>query len=153
MAFKFRSRLAKGDDRKVFFPTVHIHDGQVHELEQFDHLLYLQSKEFDSACGRYSSFRLADPATRYVRSRSKVKKFCNVKASKGILDGTSLVHRIRMKGKLSNTDVLAKIDKLREAKTSLNAPLESLPLVAGAAGFTWLINRRNELAQSEKHDS
>jgi len=28
----------------VFFPTLHIHDGEVHEVEEFDHTLYLQGE-------------------------------------------------------------------------------------------------------------
>jgi hypothetical protein len=27
---------------KLFFPTVHIHDGKVHPTERFDHTLYAQ---------------------------------------------------------------------------------------------------------------
>ena len=38
MAFSFPTRMPDA----VFFPTVHIHDGEVHESEEFDHTLYLQ---------------------------------------------------------------------------------------------------------------
>ena len=33
MAFEF----PRGDTRKLFFPTVHIHDGKVHQTAGFDH--------------------------------------------------------------------------------------------------------------------
>jgi len=33
---------AKG--AKLFFPTVHVHDGEVHKTAEFDHELYLQPK-------------------------------------------------------------------------------------------------------------
>lgn len=39
MAFAFPTATPKS----IFFPTVHIHDGQVHELENFDHALYCQT--------------------------------------------------------------------------------------------------------------
>ena len=38
MAFKFHSRY---DDR-IFYPTVHIHDGTFPEVERFDHAIYSQ---------------------------------------------------------------------------------------------------------------
>jgi hypothetical protein len=38
MAFSF----PRADASSLFFPTVHIHDGQVHERAGFDHLLYCQ---------------------------------------------------------------------------------------------------------------
>lgn len=38
MAFEFPTRMPD----RLFFPTVHIHDGQVHSTEDFDHALYAQ---------------------------------------------------------------------------------------------------------------
>jgi hypothetical protein len=38
MAFRFRTRHPD----RVFFPTVHVHDGEVHETAAFDHRLYYQ---------------------------------------------------------------------------------------------------------------
>jgi hypothetical protein len=38
MAFEFPRR----DSRALFFPTVHVHDGEVHETAAFDHTLYGQ---------------------------------------------------------------------------------------------------------------
>lgn len=38
MAFEFPRR----DPKQLFFPTVHIHDGQVHAEAAFDHMLYFQ---------------------------------------------------------------------------------------------------------------
>ena len=39
MAFSFPTR----DEKKIFFPTVHVHDGKVHLEAQFDHKLYCQT--------------------------------------------------------------------------------------------------------------
>ncbi len=151
MAFKFRSRLADGDDPQVFFPTVHIHDGQVHELEDFDHSLYLQAESYDQACGEYQLQRelVADKNTGYVRSNRTAKEFCNIQASQGVVDGESLIHRRDMRGTLNNTDVLAELNLTKKKKTSLVNPL-SLPVVAGtigAAGFAWLAKRRDKLSR------
>src|ERR1700722_18340848 len=38
MAFSFPRR----DTRILFFPTVHVHDGKVHDKAHFDHMLYCQ---------------------------------------------------------------------------------------------------------------
>jgi hypothetical protein len=38
MAFEF----PRADARRLFFPTVHIHDGKVHPKAEFDHTLYCQ---------------------------------------------------------------------------------------------------------------
>jgi hypothetical protein len=41
MAFRFKTR-APG---RLFFPTVHVHDGEVHAEADFDHVLYFQGAE------------------------------------------------------------------------------------------------------------
>src|SRR5262249_58819336 len=41
MAFEFPRR----DPKRLFFPTVHIHDGAVHPTAKFDHSLYLQKRD------------------------------------------------------------------------------------------------------------
>ena len=46
MAFKFRSRLNQPGNGSLFFPTVHIHDGEVHQLEKFDHTLVFAGPRF-----------------------------------------------------------------------------------------------------------
>lgn len=38
MAFRFRAR----EEKRLFFPTVHVHDGKVHPRARFDHSLYYQ---------------------------------------------------------------------------------------------------------------
>lgn len=41
MAFRFQTRAAD----RLFFPTVHVHDGQVHAQAHFDHALYYQRQD------------------------------------------------------------------------------------------------------------
>lgn len=45
MAFRFPRR----DPRTLFFPTVHVHDGAVHETAGFDHTLYCQPDAITAA--------------------------------------------------------------------------------------------------------
>jgi hypothetical protein len=44
MAFEF----PRADKAKLFFPTVHIHDGKVHKTATFDHALYCQTSGEDT---------------------------------------------------------------------------------------------------------
>jgi len=61
MAFTFPNALGS----QLFFPTVHIHDGKVHERAQFDHLLYCQSSKMGRAA--VADWRASDlPAARFV---------------------------------------------------------------------------------------
>jgi hypothetical protein len=63
MAFEFRT--AKPD--RLFFPTVHIHDGAVHPVAEFDHALYAQLRK----SGLFSALHWQEsdgPASRAVDS-------------------------------------------------------------------------------------
>ena len=151
MAFRFRSRLATHDQRSLFFPTVHIHDGQVHAREEFDHSLYMQADEFDAACGEYLERpRLVrDSATGYVRSKWVAGEFCNVEASRGILKGDALIHRRDMRGRHANDDVLVDLDLAQVEEQSRSLPGTPLPVLSSMAalvGLTWLFERRSRLA-------
>lgn len=153
MAFKFKSRLNTEDPGSVFFPTVHIHDGEVHEREAFDHTLYLQSPGFDQVCGRYvqHSRHVADPATGYVRSKWAAARFCDIRKSKGILDAQGLVHRRELRGVLENADVVATLNS-KPKKAGLpfaNQGMTALAAVSGFAGIKWFCERRDRVAQEE----
>lgn len=75
----------------LFFPTVHIHDGQVHAREAFDHALYLQA---------------ARPKTRggMATSVAKAGTFLDIGKGKGIIDETKPCHKITLRGLLPNQD-------------------------------------------------
>lgn len=45
MAFRFRTRAPE----RLFFPTVHVHDGEVHPRAHFDHALFFQGGALESA--------------------------------------------------------------------------------------------------------
>ncbi len=158
MAFKFHSRLNTGDaSAQIFFPTVHIHDGEVHRHEHFDHTLFLQSPSFDEAAGDYRERPklVADDATGYVRSKWNAEEFCDINAAKGILDPQSLVHLKKMKGDLENDDVLAGGIELERSKSISQWKKSSKTTIAvstglvSVAGMAWFFNRRNKVKEQD----
>ena len=71
MAFEFQT-----DKDELFFPTIHIHDGEVHQSEHFDHVLYMQHAGLDSKVGAYRNSDVEDRATGLVRSAQQASSFC-----------------------------------------------------------------------------
>jgi hypothetical protein len=91
MAFTFPTALPG----KLFFPTVHIHDGEVHPRAQFDHILYAQP----------SPRGLIEPY-RWTESDVPASAKLAMGKSAGLVDGKAHVHRRLMLGKLKNEDVI-----------------------------------------------
>jgi len=89
MALRFKS----SNDTKLFFPTVHIHDGEVHAKEHFDHSLYCQ--------GRYKE--LADE---WMESPILAGQKMDVEKSKGFIAGDEHLYRRKMVGVQANKDVI-----------------------------------------------
>ena len=91
MAFAFPSRLKEG----TFFPTVHIHDGKVHDKAGFDHVLYMQCREdeFISAEG-------------WEESPQPAEMFMDKKKAGSVILGDAHVYRHRLRGNLKNQDTL-----------------------------------------------
>lgn len=89
MAFDFPRENAK----KLFFPTVHIHDGKVEEKAGFDHTLYCQASSGENIIDWEES---PQPAELFMTKLDKAH---------GIVDGKDHVYRKTMKGKLKNEDV------------------------------------------------
>lgn len=101
MAFEFETR----DQEQLFFPTVHVHDGEVHDKEYFNHILYMQHAGFDSRVNlSYDNADVRERATGLVRSKANAEKFCDIEKAKGIVAKDLLVHRNIMMGELKNTD-------------------------------------------------
>lgn len=158
IGLKFKTRFQDNQASKIFFPTIHIHDGEVHDQEHFDHDLFLQSPELDSLCGRYKERRelVRDKATGFIRSKWKAKRFCSIEACKGIVDGEALVHRFQIQGLKENKDAIVDLK-------SPGAPFQSMifsnvkwPWVTGLAavvGAAWFFERRNKVSENlAKHD-
>lgn len=82
------------DPAKLFFPTVHVHDGQVHKTARFDHDLYCQ---VGTHYGRPASF---------VESPQPASSFMHVNATHGIIDGHAHCYFERLTGEHPNQDIL-----------------------------------------------
>ena len=90
MAFSF----PRANISSLFFPTVHIHDGQVHERGDFDHILYCQRGEGD-----------ATRLTEWVESPQLARNFVNVPLTKDIVAADRHCYRKSLRGLLENRDV------------------------------------------------
>lgn len=84
MAFEFPRR----DPERLFFPTVHIHDGAVHPTAHFDHALYCQGD--------------AEPGWR--ESTGAARTFVDVARAKGIVDGAAPAYLRELHGTHANVD-------------------------------------------------
>lgn len=89
MALEFPSRFAD----RLFFPTVHIHDGEVHEKETFDHNLYAQT-----------TIRGGRALLNWEESKGNAVVFAKAGLSEGLIDATKHVYRLRLTGALKNED-------------------------------------------------
>ncbi len=78
---------------KLFFPTLHIHDGKVHERENFDHELYAQG----------NGEQVPD-VLNWEESRGWAGQFMKMERTAGILNRDAHVYRRKLRGKLSNED-------------------------------------------------
>jgi hypothetical protein len=91
MAFTFPSR----HPQKLFFPTVHIHDGKVHEEEEFDHDLYCQVV-------RTGLFAM----TRWDESDGLAKSFTKPEKAEQLISPDAHVHYRSLSGKMKNEDII-----------------------------------------------
>ena len=88
MAFLFPTRRPQS----LFFPTVHIHDGLVHETATFDHTLYCQPNR---AVASTFSWRA---------STKPARKLIDISHCGPLVDGDARVFRKTIYGKAPNTD-------------------------------------------------
>lgn len=91
MAFAFPRR----DPARLFFPTVHVHDSEVHDEEEFDHVLYCQKIPGDT-------FAVND----WQESAQLPATAVNVVDARGIVDPRLHLYRRTLKGRLPNTDTV-----------------------------------------------
>jgi hypothetical protein len=83
LAFTFPTR----EKERLFFPTLHVHDGKVQATAAFDHTLYAQG---DEVSGWERS--LSAPHANHVTMLAP------------LLDATQLLSRVKLQGKLANRD-------------------------------------------------
>jgi hypothetical protein len=86
MAFEF----PRTDKAKLFFPTVHIHDGKVHKTATFDHALYCQTSGQD--------------ARGWTESPRPARFFLKTAKTAGMVEKDAHVYQRLIKGKKTNQD-------------------------------------------------
>ncbi len=94
MAFDFPNRTPG----KLFFPTVHIHDGKVHERARFDHGLYCQQ----NANGTLDLLN-------WQETPDVAQTFMAMKKTEGLIAPKEHVYRKIMRGKLKNQDTVVEL--------------------------------------------
>lgn len=93
MAFSF----PRANPAELFFPTVHIHDGKVHQKAEFDHALYCQRGDTDQ-------FTLLD----WDESVRPVGLYMQTSKAGPLLDAGEHCYRRRLTGTLPNEDFVLK---------------------------------------------
>jgi hypothetical protein len=88
MAFEF----PRADPSRLFFPTVHVHDGRVHPTADFDHTFYYQRRDGEHQ-GAFSPWQ---------ESSSPAKKFTDPGRSAGVIDPRLHVYRWTLWGNALN---------------------------------------------------
>ncbi len=94
MAFLFPTRAMNS----LFFPTVHIHDGQYHPNEHFDHWLFFQDDMLGEAYHERG---------RAVKSNAEMNAFMTISQAQGMVDGEKFCFRCKLRGSFPNEDVWA----------------------------------------------
>jgi len=89
MAFSF----PRADSHRLFFPTVHIHDGKVHETAGFDHTLYCQKLGTDS-------FQLIS----WDESHAHASSFMRIPKTAGIVLADQHAYQMKIEGRRKNAD-------------------------------------------------
>lgn len=92
MAFRFPTAMPG----RLFFPTVHIHDGKVHDYEDFDHTLYSQAWKNAVISGRD-----------WDESEKNAGQFVNEAKAKDLVWAGGHIYRRSIIGRAKNEDVIA----------------------------------------------
>jgi hypothetical protein len=95
MAFSFPRRYTQ----KVFFPTVHIHDGEVHKEADFDHTIYCQP-------GPDEQLSIHD----WEESANHPANFMQAGKTKGIILPDQHCYKREMHGSLPNRDTFLAVE-------------------------------------------
>ena len=84
------------DPRRLFFPTVHVHDGAVHAEADFDHLLYWQG----GAAERETTLALGQP----MSASGPLGRTVDAARAQGLIDPDLPARRRVLGGRLPNRD-------------------------------------------------
>jgi len=102
MAFTFPRR----NRSQLFFPTVHVHDGALHDTAHFDHALYMQLHE--PPLPPHEALAGDDRIARrgWYPTMSAAAEFMDVPRALGLIDAAAPVRVRRLQGKQPNEDIL-----------------------------------------------
>ena len=89
MAFDF----PRANRDRIFFPTVHVHDGKVHPMATFDHTLYCQTGD--------ATKNLAD----WEESAGTARKFMDLGKARGVVQADGPCYKKDIWGKHRNDDI------------------------------------------------
>lgn len=90
MAFEF----PRADSDRLFFPTVHVHDGQFHPLADFDHTLFCQYP-----------FPLNENLARWTQSTDVASTFLKIEKGNGTVKPDLFCYKRDIRGQQKNEDV------------------------------------------------
>ena len=93
MAMKF----ATAEPSSIFFPTVHVHDGKLHDTARFDHALYFQTSTTPVA-------HAPDRSTTIDRSTQPPPPSPTIANAHGAVSVLDPVYRVELRGTMSNAD-------------------------------------------------
>jgi len=96
MAFSFRTR----DPSTLFFPTVHVHDGTVHEEAVFDHIFYTQNEPKRSRSW---------PTEFWMPGNGVASGHLSIRRAHGLVDGNAPCFQASLVGASKNSDILVQI--------------------------------------------
>ncbi len=91
MAFSF----PRANPKQLFFPTVHVHDGQVHPRAKFDHSLYCQSREGEPL-----------PIMEWRESALPAARFMTIEKCQGLVDAERHGYLKVIRGEQPNQDTI-----------------------------------------------
>jgi hypothetical protein len=94
MAFTF----PRADPHKLFFPTVHVHDGAVHPTAKFDHALYLQSANRERLVSMMHEWKESPNTARQIQ-------MMDVWKTHGLVSGDLHVYHREIRGMQKNEDL------------------------------------------------
>lgn len=110
MAFEF----PRADSRRLYFPTLHIHDGQVHGRANFDHALYCQAdaarvQRWSASLNPIQVFQSLVATIRrkphWKKSLRPASSFMAIDRCQGLLDADRPCYFQEMQGAYRNADV------------------------------------------------
>ena len=110
MAFSFPTR----SPGRIVFPTIHVHDGEVHEQADFDHLLFCQHGEL----GEIPPGESIPSLEGWEESHARTESFVDPARTGGLVVERERCYRRVMTGTFDNQDVTVDLSGIRgEAST------------------------------------